>query len=295
MNKRILYISYDGMTDPLGQSQVLPYLCGLSKYGFQFDLISFEKKDKFEKQKRTIELICESSGITWHPLTYTKNPPVLSTLFDLYRMQRKTSELHEKIGFSGVHCRSYLPGIIGRFFKLKNKVPFIFDMRGFWVDERVEGGIWNLKNPIFYFIYHFLKRIEKKLFKDATQIISLTEAAIPAINKIRSASVPSIEVIPCCVDDVHFNYQSINDSTTSSIKSNLGFSNDDFILTYLGSVSTWYMPDRMLDFFKVLKSKKSNAKFLFITQEDSLPILKLAEEKNILSNDLYFTSSTRMD
>ena len=26
--KQVLYLSYDGMTDPLGQSQVLPYIIG---------------------------------------------------------------------------------------------------------------------------------------------------------------------------------------------------------------------------------------------------------------------------
>ncbi len=30
---KVLYLSYDGMTDPLGQSQVIPYLVGLSKRG----------------------------------------------------------------------------------------------------------------------------------------------------------------------------------------------------------------------------------------------------------------------
>lgn len=38
----VLYISYDGMTDPLGQSQVLPYLTGLSKSGYRFKLVPFE-------------------------------------------------------------------------------------------------------------------------------------------------------------------------------------------------------------------------------------------------------------
>ena len=42
-SKNILYLSYDGMTDPLGQSQVLPYLIGLTKEGFTFHIISFEK------------------------------------------------------------------------------------------------------------------------------------------------------------------------------------------------------------------------------------------------------------
>ena len=31
MEKQILYISYDGITDPLGQSQILPYIIGLTK------------------------------------------------------------------------------------------------------------------------------------------------------------------------------------------------------------------------------------------------------------------------
>ena len=45
--KNILFISYDGMTDPLGQSQVIPYLQGLSKKGFQFYLLSCEKPEAF--------------------------------------------------------------------------------------------------------------------------------------------------------------------------------------------------------------------------------------------------------
>ena len=40
---RALYISYDGMTDPLGRSQVLPYLQGLSERGHEITLLSCEK------------------------------------------------------------------------------------------------------------------------------------------------------------------------------------------------------------------------------------------------------------
>ena len=53
-HKNVLYISYDGMTDPLGQSQVLPYISGLNKHGITFHLISFEKPARF-KQNRDLE------------------------------------------------------------------------------------------------------------------------------------------------------------------------------------------------------------------------------------------------
>jgi len=49
--KNVLYISYDGMTDPLGQSQVLPYLVNLSASGYNFTILSCEKKKKYKKNK----------------------------------------------------------------------------------------------------------------------------------------------------------------------------------------------------------------------------------------------------
>lgn len=283
------------MTDPLGQSQVLPYICGLSKMGFEFDLISFEKPDKFSLHQTLIEKICSEHNINWHPIRYTKNPPVLSTIYDLFKMKSKANKLHQQKKFDAVHCRSYLSAIVGRSLKLKYKLPFIFDMRGFWVDERVEGKIWNLNNPVFKFIYRFFKNLEVKLFGDADYIISLTNAAIPAINRIRGENKNNISVIPCCVDDTHFDYTSIQRAKTFQQKTDLGFDKDDFILTYLGSISTWYMPDKMLDFFQVLKSKKANAKFLFITQENPQLIQEIANSKNINLSDLVFKSANRTE
>ena len=283
------------MTDPLGQSQVLPYLCGLSKKGFAFDLISFEKPDKFSLHQSLIEKICNEHNITWHPIKYTKNPPVLSTIYDLFKMNNMANKLYQQKKFDAVHCRSYIPAIVGRQLKLKYQLPFIFDMRGFWVDERVEGKIWNLNNPIFKFIYSSYKKLEVKLFADADYIISLTNAAIPAINQIRGENKNNISVIPCCVDDAHFDYTKISHVNTIQLKTELGFKKDDFILTYLGSFSTWYMPDKMLDFFKVLKSKIINAKFLFITQENPQLIQDLANSKNINLSDLILKSANRAE
>ena len=45
-NKTIkaLYISYNAITEPIVQSQVIPYLRELSKKGIKFYLLTFEKK-----------------------------------------------------------------------------------------------------------------------------------------------------------------------------------------------------------------------------------------------------------
>ena len=43
INKNCLFISYDGLSDPLGQSQILPYILSLSKNSKKIHIISFEK------------------------------------------------------------------------------------------------------------------------------------------------------------------------------------------------------------------------------------------------------------
>ena len=48
-------------TDPLGQSQVLPYIIGLASKGYKFSLISFEKEDRFKKNGDLIRKLCETS------------------------------------------------------------------------------------------------------------------------------------------------------------------------------------------------------------------------------------------
>ena len=62
-SKSVLYLSYDGMTDPLGQSQVLPYLKGISKAGYTVHLVSYEKKEKYKKHRAVIDAICKEANI----------------------------------------------------------------------------------------------------------------------------------------------------------------------------------------------------------------------------------------
>ena len=54
-NARVLYISYNGMLDPLGQSQVIPYLKELNQRGVEFTLLSFERPEALAKHDTEIE------------------------------------------------------------------------------------------------------------------------------------------------------------------------------------------------------------------------------------------------
>lgn len=297
MSKQILYISYDGMTDPLGQSQVLPYLIGLTKHGYQFTLISCEKKEAFESTRHIIDEICKQNNIDWHPLPYTKSPPILSTYKDIRAMGKKAEVLHKIKHFDLFHCRSYMAPIIALQLKKKYGLPFLFDMRGLWADERVDGGQWNIKNPIYKIVYKYFKFKEKQFLEEAAYTVSLTEAAkheIYSWKYIKNNPV-KMDVIPCCADTELFERSKISEEQQQEWRGKLGINLQDFILSYLGGIGLWYMLNEMLDFYKVLSAKVPNAKFLLITPDDPKHLYEAATQKNIPITNIIIYKAMRKD
>lgn len=281
--RKVIFLSYDGMTDPLGQSQVLPYLEGLTKRGINFHLISFEKPERFEQHHASIKQRCESNEITWHPLEYTKTPPVISTLKDIRRMYKTAKKIAKQEEIDLIHARSYISGIVAQKMLKRLNIPFVFDMRGFWADERVDGNIWDIKKPLYKYIYKYFKRKEIQLLKQAKSIISLTENAKNELLSwgILKGQQLNISVIPCCVDTKLFDPDKVNVHQKRNLKNALKIKEKDFVIGYIGSIGTWYMLDEMLDFFKVQFDTNPNVKMMFVTRENAKTIFKAAELRNI--------------
>jgi glycosyltransferase involved in cell wall biosynthesis len=271
------------MTDSLGQSQVIPYLKGLIQKGHSITVLSTEKSEIYSEKKDRIQALMSENKITWKSIIYTKSPPIISTLKDVNKLWNVAIKLNDLDKFDIVHCRSYISAIVGLKMKNKFKTKFVFDMRGFWADERVDGKIWNLKNPIFNLVYKFFKKKEIDFLENADSIISLTNNAKDKIlnwENIQNQPLP-INVIPCCVDVDRFNPKKVLVQKIIELKKELGISEENFVLTYLGSIGTWYMLPEMLDFFKVLLISKPRAVFLFITAEDPVSIIDNAMLKGI--------------
>ena len=286
MNKNILYISYDGLTDQLGQSQILPYIIALSKEGYNFTIISAEKEEFFEEGKVNIEKTCVENNIEWQPINYTKKLAILSTIKDIKTIQKLADNLHKEKQFKAVHCRSYIPSIIALKMKKSYNIKFIFDMRGFWVDERVDGNLWDLKKPHYKLVYKYFKKKEKEFLQKADAIVSLTHIAKEIMINEWKVKKP-IYVIPCTVDTELFKPH--YDNLESKIQ------NSELTLGYLGSIGTWYMLDEMLDFFKVLLKKYPKAKFKFITRENPATIINKAIVREIDTECFEISAAKRKD
>ena len=81
MHARVLYISYDGLLDPLGQSQVIPYIRELARRGVRLRAISFEKPERTsDENMAAVRSELEETGVQWHPLRYHRSPTVPATI-----------------------------------------------------------------------------------------------------------------------------------------------------------------------------------------------------------------------
>ncbi len=280
--KKVLFISYDGMTDPLGQSQVIPYLQGLSKAGYKIFLLSCEKKEVFEPNKKHIQLMLDASNITWVPLNYTKKPPVVSTLFDILKMRKAAKKIYAEHGIDMVHTRAGVPALVGLWMKKKMGVKFLHDIREFYADSRVEGGMWNTLIPMYKTIYKFFTRQEVEQVKQSDGIVCLTYAAENIIKKwpYYRKEIP-LEVIPCSADMELFDPAKLDEKERAALKTELNIKEDDFVISYLGSIGGWYLTVEMLQFCKVLSDRIPTAKFLFISPHRHEEIKAAAEHFQI--------------
>lgn len=282
------------MTDPLGQSQVIPYLTGLSKH-HEITLISCDKPDQYKKGKTPIENLLKQANIEWAPVLYSASPSILSKQLNIYRIKQKALHYCKTQLPDVVHCRSYMASLIGLQLKKKYNIQFIFDMRGFWADERMDGNIWSKKNSIHRYLFSYFKKKEIEFLSAADYTVSLTENAKQEIyswKEFKKKQI-SIAVIPCCADLNLFSLKNIQAAQQLHLKQNLKLTEKDFVLSYLGSIGTWYMLDEMLDFFGCLIKVKPEAKFLFITNEPSSTIFEKAALKNIPTEKLIICAANR--
>jgi glycosyltransferase involved in cell wall biosynthesis len=274
---KALYISYNGVLEPLMHSQGIPYLKELVTNGIKFTLLSFEKKKHMRRKKRISEINSELSraNIDWQRLRYHKWPSLFATLWDIILGIIKSSYLILRKKIIIVHARGTIPAAIGFVVAKIFRIKFIFDMRGLLAEEYVDGGNWCRRGHKYYLV----NALEKKFLFYSDAIVVLTDRIKEEIQKssfISWKEVPNIKVIPCCVD--------LNKFICANKKSELVEKfrlKGKFVFLYIGSLGTWYLLEEMVDFFKTAMEIIPHAHFLIITHSQKDIVMKV-----ILSKDL---------
>ena len=282
--RRALFISYNGMLDPLGQSQVIPYLSELAKHGLRFTLLSFERPPAFEKDGLTksaeLRKHLASQNIEWHSLRYHQTPSLPATMFDVANGVRYARQLVRRNNIELLHARSHIPATIALALKNHFNLKMIFDVRGLMADEYVDAHHWTRGSVP----YRLTKAMEQRALGAAEGLVTLTHAIWAIMKEWKSlAGRPDVvhEVIPCCADLQTFKFSQLDRDRR---RRELGLM-DRFVIVYSGSIDGWYLTEQMADFFAIARKRRSDAHALWLTPTKHERIRSLMQQRGIPETD----------
>jgi glycosyltransferase involved in cell wall biosynthesis len=264
--RRALYITYDGIDEPLGRSQVLPYVIGLASRGHQFELLSFEKPGVPLRFREPL-----ADGVRWTALRYHRRPTVPATLLDM-ASGLGVSSMHRLLrGVDLVHTRSYVPATMALPLVRAAGLPLLFDTRGLWPDEKIDAGAW----PAGGGLYRAAKGVERALFRSADAVTVLTHRMQRYLRDeypYRAELRAPIHVIPTCTDLEHFRPDVPREP---ALEAELAGA---CTLLYLGSIGTWYMSVEMARLYLAFRRLVPRARLLVVSREQPVEMARVLDE-----------------
>tara|TARA_Y100001968_G_scaffold331183_1_gene385025 strand:- start:401 stop:1591 length:1191 start_codon:yes stop_codon:yes gene_type:complete len=275
MNKYILFISYDGLLDPLGQSQILPYIFGLNNYGYKFIILSYEKERRSETHIQELRKELNSKGIIWFRLSFVRGR--IRRIIRILSGANKVRYINKKYDLGFIHLRALQPALIF-WVSLINK-PFIYDMRAFagqWIDMGAVRKDSILAKIIIYF--------EKLLVKKASRLVVLDDSGSKYLNT-KYKTNKQYEVIPTSTDLGKYIINKENKLNGIRI----------YRFVFLGGARYPYLPQKALIFIMQLMKNGYNCEVDFINESDQEYILKACKEIGFPRDKLNLFSVARTE
>lgn len=255
-NADLVYLTRNGLLEPLGQSQVWAYLRGLSR-GYRITLITREKAEDWADADAVARLRaeCDALGIDWRPGLFRSRPRFIASALDLvsmtYEVWRAARDGRAKL----VHARSYIPAAVAWVVWRTTGVPFIFDMRALWPEELITAG--RLRRGSW--LHRRIVGVERACLRDAAGVVSLTEAALEHLQETypEEMSGQRVAVIPTCADLDRFMPRT---KTPSYAR----------VYGCIGTVlSGWFRLDWLAAFIAAAAARDEAARFDIVTRDDA--------------------------
>lgn len=257
---KILYITYDGISDPLGMSQVLSYLKLLPKKNFKIFVFSFEKKKKIQRYFDIINQN-EVSHIEFEFINFRNGS--FMKIFSFIIAYIKLFKIIRAKQIDIIHCRGYFSALIGGLINLIFNKKFLYDYRSFPLLEWREIG--KIQNKL---LINFLSNLDNFIIKKSDHINILVKYAKEYFQKKKFHA--TFSVIPTC--------SSINKSFYLPKMKNI---KEKISLVYVGGVKNPYNLSDIFKLFQILFKFNSNT-FLTIINDDDHHLIK---SNNIFVNN----------
>lgn len=241
-SRPLLYVTQDGLLEPLTFSQVVRVLKRLAGLGWSYRVLSLEKqKDLADEQRvRWLRDHLRESGIDWEFRHFDEAQSIRSASNNLGWLTNRTVALATQGAIAGVHARSYVPAVAALAAWYACGIRWVFDARGYWIDERLEEGRW-FSSPIRLGI---ARGLESQLFTTSSAVVTLTE--LQATDVSTRFGSRDVRCVTTLADYEDFRSRSVAEiqRVPSDVVTRL---RSRRVISVIGSINRSYLVDETLD------------------------------------------------
>lgn len=256
-----VFVTNNGLRDHIGQAQVLPYLSGLAARGHRMSVLSVEQSADRDGSGLDI------GTLDGHQMQRrTGYGRLADKLLAAPRLARRLDALVGQLRPDILHCRSYMPLAGALKAAGRHRAKLIFDMRGFWLDQRIEGGMWNPKDLSGRLLIRHFRALERRGYAEAAAIVVLTHDAKRVVEAQPAYRGAPISVIPCSVDQDRFR---VDSALRAAKRAELGLSADTPVIAYLGSASPLYRMDLLYRFLDAVLARSPGVRLMLVGNHDA--------------------------
>ncbi|WP_370195810.1 glycosyltransferase [Aurantimonas coralicida] len=268
-----VYLTRNGLLEPLGQSQVMAYLRGLSR-DYAITLITYEKPEDWADAaaRARARADCEAHGIRWLPQQFRPSPKIIAPALSMARMIWLVRREVRRGGIRLIHARSYIPAAVALAVSRMTGVPFLFDMRALWPEELITAGRLRRGSTM----HRAITKTERACLAGSSGVVSLTHAAVAHLNSVypRELAEQRLVVIPTCADLDRFRPPAVR-KTGARVHSCIG--------TVL---SGWFRTDWLAAWLAAAAARDPQARFDIVTRDDPAKVREALDAGGALAERL---------
>jgi hypothetical protein len=267
VTKRILYVSADGVLQPLGYSQVLRVVRGLADRGRRYALLSAEAPRDLADEARVARV---RADLAEHDVEW------LTTRWESGSARKAAANigrLAASIARFGrvdlVHARCYHASFAAWSVRRVTRAPMLFDTRSYWIDERIEEGRWFTNAASLT----AARAIERRLYESARAIVTLTRIQADDLRRgaMGRLHARAIESIPTVCD-----YEAFDRASPSPQGPWSELRADGPIIAIIGAINASYRTDAMLELARLVLERNARAKLVVLSAQRDEYLARLA-------------------
>ncbi len=281
----VLYLTHDGVLQPLCYSQVVRPILALASRGVRYALVSLERSADLAdvESVRRLEQRLAEAGVTWSYARF--RPGAARYPENLVALAAHAARLATALGVSAIHARGFPVGAVALALHGATGAPILYDIRGFWIDNRIEvNGV--LANPLVLRLARFL---EAKLYRRSAAVVSLTELGLDIIRSGHFGRHRSDQLgvcIPTCVDYDEFRLREPGrfDRAPTEVVERL---RGRLVVGFVGSINADYCVSHTLRLFRQVRERRRDALLLCLTEQGT-ELREIARREGVHEDALVF-------